>query len=285
MDHEIIITTTHFQTQDKDINKIINTYTDTKARYAAYTDDVLLRKITFELMHYNNDIRGTYLDDAGILLRLGMNTLTLTDFMNTTSIVAIQLLDEGRSMYFRPYDLANAIIGQIMSNIPADIRDNITPETKAALFNYLNNLQNTTNRNTYEYFTNKQPIRTFRGLNDVYKQLRENSNALTDKNDMPLYIPSESELHKYYETNGKGIAITNGGETPLLARYVDNDPVVVQDANRRAYVFDELSGSLQEIDPNMRGNKRLLSKADVERIFKKHDLSPAEYKKIFNELP
>lgn len=285
----LIINTVHFDSMNtKDINKIINTYIDSKAKYAAYSDDVLLRKITFELMRYNRKYERPYLDDAGILLRLAMDHLTLNDFINSNTLLAVQLIENTKTAYFKPYDIINTILSCIFSNIPADINDTIDPAVKGVLFSFLENLHNYSTKNTFEYFNSKPTDALkpkYKGLNDVYKQLRNNSNQLADKNQVPLYIPSENELHKYYETNGKGVAVEHTNETtPLLAYYVDDDPIVVKDKNNKTYIFDELSGSLQEVDIRNRNvnTSNLLSKNDVESQFKQHDLSPKEFKKIFS---
>ena len=246
-----------------DISKVVEVFKLLRGNgnLVCCSDTKLLQEIIYNLYRYNDKKNGVALDNMKLLLVIGMENIALqTLFIDNDVIIQDLLFQSGEK---KRMDMVNKVIGKIMTKLPRDIREKISPNTKARMVRILSSDKSMNNLINYKKVRNQ--------LNRERNETRlKNVNMLDYKNS--IIDVDTTRTNKMLDINNDNI---------ILASYIDENPELHIDEYNQVYYHDKYSNALT---PVKLSNMKQVSKEDVENILKHHEISKDELKQTLEIL-
>lgn len=258
--------------KNDDLLKLIENVKSIKLNYSdeCLNDfDILTKESIFHFLRIN-DMKT---NNMALYILIGIKNIESEHLSLSVREMSDVLLNQSNEVKMN--DKLNTALSSIMDRSPKDIRERTTPIMKMKILQFMANSDVLIESFSTEY--NKL-------RNDIDEIVR---NKLNEKdgikrptevtiNDDTTY---DREMEKIYNKYGK----EDVHPTPIMASYVDSEPDIFKDIENQFYFYDETSGSFTPIDSDS-NNKQTLTKKDVEKILKNHDVSDFEMSNTISDL-
>lgn len=182
--------------------------------------------------------------DNGLFMLVALKQITKNDLLLSGNQLVDKVKRENTDMF--DLDVSSRIVAQVATKLPADLRERMTARQKVAIMTYVNNQV-------------EQPSIGEAFMNTMSSSMHAGSSQAVDN-----AMASNNVLH---------------------ASYVDNEPVLHMNAKtKELYYYDENAHALIPLSDVDTLNSKGVTKEQLEKHLKDHDLSNKEIKELLNSL-
>jgi hypothetical protein len=246
--------------------------------------DKLIREVMAQEMRNT----GMKIIDVYILILIGLDTITLADLSADNNDILKRIM--ASNMEKNDLDSMYRVLGQIMTKLPRDLKEQITGIQKLKIFQELSSIINMDSKLLEKFIALDPALNTPISMeldSGDYNTLKNKySNELKKYEEKAPYLNSDSMEYMNLlqkKLNSIPSMPTDSNGNVIKAQYIDNTPTLMKGAlDNKLYYYDQSSGVITEIQTN--GNQVPITAQDLETILLANKVSKDEISQKIGQI-